>query len=97
MFYETGRAVEPSWIEAAKLYRSAADRGWASAQCNLGRLYETGRGVPPSNEDAIAWYQRAAQGGDRLAREALLRLQTQAEPSAEEESASERAREGGDA
>jgi TPR repeat protein len=37
-------------------------------------MYETGRGVPTSQENAIAWYERAAQSGDRLAREALLRL-----------------------
>jgi TPR repeat protein len=73
-FYEAGRAVEQSYVEAAKLYRSAAELGWVAAQCNLGRMYETGRGVPPSTEDAISWYERAAKAGDRLAREALLRV-----------------------
>jgi TPR repeat protein len=55
--------------------RLAADAGLASAQCNLARMYELGRGVGVSCDQAAAWYKRAADARNRLAQEALRRLQ----------------------
>ena len=40
-----GEGVEQDAAEAARLYRQAAEREDAAAQCNLGYLYETGERV----------------------------------------------------
>lgn len=53
--------------EAARLYRLAADEGFAGAQNNLGDLYETGEGVPANDTFAIYWYARAAERGEPTA------------------------------
>ena len=42
------------------LFRSAADRGDATAQNNLGGLYHSGQGVPQNYPEAVKWYRRAA-------------------------------------
>jgi TPR repeat protein len=67
--------VEQSEEAAVALYRLAAEGGYATAQCNLGRMFELGRGVAVSLADATAWYRKAAEAGNKLAKEALRRLE----------------------
>jgi TPR repeat protein len=43
--------------------RTAAEKGLAEAQSNLGYKYETGRGVPQNDTEAANWYRRAAEQG----------------------------------
>ncbi|MEN0073068.1 MAG: tetratricopeptide repeat protein [Paracraurococcus sp.] len=50
--------------EAARLYRLAADQGFAAAQINLGVLYEKGRGgLPRDDRRAAELYRLAADQG----------------------------------
>ena len=53
--------------KAVELYRSAADKGFAGSQNNLGDLYETGSSVPKNDKFAIYWYTRAAERGEPTA------------------------------
>src|SRR5260370_10443986 len=48
---------------AARLYRSLAEQGKASAQHQLAKMYENGEGVPKSQAEAMKWYRLAAEQG----------------------------------
>ncbi len=50
-------------VEAAGLYRRAAEMGFAPAQNNLAAMYEKGMGVPVNLLEAARWYQTAAEAG----------------------------------
>jgi TonB family protein len=52
---------------ALVLLRTAAERGHAHAQFDLGRRYEKGTGGHADIEEALRWYQKAAAQGDVLA------------------------------
>ena len=58
---------KPSHEEGARLYRLAADEGFAGAQNNLGDMYETGEGVTKNDKFAVYWYARAAERGEPTA------------------------------
>lgn len=49
--------------EAVRLYRLAADHGFAKAQVNLGNCYRFGEGVEQDAEEAVRWFQLAANQG----------------------------------
>ena len=49
-------------IQAATLFRKAAEGGDALAAYNLGYCYEHGIGVTPSIDQALSWYRRSAAG-----------------------------------
>jgi TPR repeat protein len=51
------------YASAARLYRSLAEQGRASAQHALAKLYENGEGVPRSSAEAFKWYRLAAEHG----------------------------------
>ncbi|MGE0699590.1 MAG: hypothetical protein AB7O57_10875 [Hyphomicrobiaceae bacterium] len=55
----------PDYAEAASLFSTAAARGLADSQYNLGILYESGLGVPKDHAAAYKWYSLAAKGGDQ--------------------------------
>ena len=52
-----------NYTEAVRLYRIAAEQGYADAQCNLGYCYETGLGVEKDPKEAVKWYRKAAEQG----------------------------------
>jgi TPR repeat protein len=54
--------------EAVKLYRKAADQGFAAAQSKLGVMYAQGRGVPQDYVLAHMWSNLAAAQGDENAK-----------------------------
>jgi uncharacterized protein len=55
-----------------ELYKSAASKGDANAQYNLGHMYETGEGdIPKDMGVALKWYRRAANQGQAEAQNAL--------------------------
>lgn len=56
-------AGHQSPAEITRLYRLAADQGYAPAQSNLAQLYEKGTGVDKSFEEAARLYQLAADQG----------------------------------
>ena len=47
--------------EAARWFRSAAERGHVDAQVELGRRWLAGRGVPKNPAEAARWFRRAAE------------------------------------
>ena len=62
LMYETGE-IGPSDVEAAALYRLAADQGLQEAQYRLAAFYAEGKGVTQDTEEAIRlYYQAAIQG-----------------------------------
>jgi TPR repeat protein len=70
--YESGQSVLPlDPEEAARWYRSAADKGHAGAQMNLAMMHLDGFGVARDVVQAVAWYQKAARSGDAMARFSL--------------------------
>lgn len=56
-------AAEKDYAEAAKWYRSLADRGDAAAQYRLGNMHQYGRGRLPDAAEAAKWYRLAADQG----------------------------------
>ena len=58
-----GVDVEQDAMEAARLYRLAADQGNARAQNNLGAMLATGAGIPKDAQEAAQLFRRAAEQG----------------------------------
>jgi hypothetical protein len=55
-------------VEAARLYKLAAERGNAAAQANLGTFYRDGRGgLPQDDREAARLYKLAAERGNAAA------------------------------
>lgn len=59
--YYEGRGVEVDKVEAAKLFRSAAEEGHVTAQYRLAVCYELGDGVNQDKAESFKWYQEAAK------------------------------------
>ncbi|WP_425592411.1 tetratricopeptide repeat protein, partial [Aggregatibacter kilianii] len=53
------------YVEAAKWYRKAADKGYAMAQFNLGLMYRDGDGVKQNRTVAKEWLGKACDNGDK--------------------------------
>lgn len=51
--------------EALKWYRKAAEKGYAPAQYDVGRMYSNGFGVAKNKSEAVRWYRMAAEQGDK--------------------------------
>ncbi len=58
-------------VEAARLYRVAADGGVVTAMYNLARMFDKGRGVVRDAAEAAAWYQKAATADHTAAQGSL--------------------------
>jgi TPR repeat protein len=73
VFYEQGRGgLEKDDREAARLYKLAADQGYANAQSNLGNIYRDGRGsLPKDDREAARFYKLAADQGNTFAQASL--------------------------
>lgn len=66
--YDYGKGgSKPDKAAAARLYRQAAEKGYAPAQLNLGVAYEYGEGVPRDMREAVRWYTAAAKSGNAMA------------------------------
>jgi hypothetical protein len=63
--YDLGRGVPQDYAEAAKMFRKAADQGYAVAQFALGGMYVLGQGVPKSFIRAYVWFSLAAAQGHK--------------------------------
>ena len=61
--YYCGVGVAEDGVEAARLFRQAADQGDAHAQCKLGWCNEIGEGVAGDMEEAFRLYRLAADQG----------------------------------
>ena len=65
--YDDGKGVPQDYVEAVKWYRKAAEKGFAPAQVNLGRMYDEGAGVPQDYAEAVKWVRNAAEQGYAMA------------------------------
>ena len=82
--YEQGMGVPQDRMEAARLYRIAAEQDHRIAQLNLGEILATGRGVQRDVVSAYLWLALAANQGSHWAAEqrtALAKTLTAAERS----------------
>ena len=69
-----GVYVTINYVEAIKWFRSAAAKGYAAAQNNLGFVYENGMGLTTDYVEAAKWYKLAARQGYAGAQGHLDRL-----------------------
>jgi TPR repeat protein len=69
--HQHGVGVKRDFLEMVRLYRLAAVRKHAPAQCCLGDAYLLGQGVPVDHDEAKRWFRLAADQGDDIARERL--------------------------
>jgi len=51
--------VARNWVQAATLYKRAADKGYAPAQLNLSACYLSGKGVPKNENLGMQYWQAA--------------------------------------
>ena len=65
--YEDGVIVTQDHAEAVKWYQTAAEKGVAEAQVNLGFRYAIGQGVPQDLVRAHMWSNLAAAQGVEMA------------------------------
>ena len=72
--YEHGTGVPQDHTEAMRLFRLAADQGYAVAQYNLGRMYVEGRAVPQDYTEAARLLKLAADQGYQPARDCFDRF-----------------------
>jgi len=70
--FEKGIGVVRDDNEAVRLYRLAADQGYAAAQFNLGYMFENGLGVVRDDNEAVRLYRLAAAQGHRNAMSNLM-------------------------
>lgn len=58
--YEKGNGVTKDYVEAARWYEKAAEKGDKSAQFNLGYAYQHGEGVSQDYAKFVLWYKKSA-------------------------------------
>jgi flagellar biosynthesis GTPase FlhF len=63
MMHRNGEGVAKDNVEAARLFRLAADQGDAKAQSELGRMHRNGEGVARDNVEAARLLRLAADQG----------------------------------
>jgi FOG: TPR repeat, SEL1 subfamily len=71
--YGSGQGVPKDYTEAAKLYRAAAEQGYAEGQ--NGVSYQYGLGVPKDYVLAYMWFNLAGAGSDDLGNQNRDRLE----------------------
>lgn len=62
-----------NWVEAARLYKLAADQGYAPAQLNISACYLSGKGVPKNETLGMQYWQAAYSQNYPLALNGPLR------------------------
>lgn len=63
--YEDGldAAMREDFVEAARLFKRAAEQGHAEAQLYLGLLYKEGKGLPKNDNKSANSFRKAAEQG----------------------------------
>jgi TPR repeat protein len=69
--YDLGLHVQPNGRESIRLLTEAAEKGYAHAEYEIGRIYLYGRGIPADYAKALVWETRAAEQGDPRAQRDL--------------------------
>lgn len=63
LLFAYGRTVETDYVQAANLFRRAADKGYAPAEYSLGVMFAKGRGVRIDPGAAVKLFESAAAKG----------------------------------
>lgn len=58
-----GIGTEPNLVQAARLFRTAAEKNVSSGAFEYGLCLENGRGVPEDLKEAAEWFKKAAELG----------------------------------
>ena len=74
MYVRGEGGLEVNYTEARKLFLMSAQRGFSSAQYDLGIVLLDGVGGEPNRDEAITWFKRAAAQGNRDAKKILKEL-----------------------
>ncbi|HEU5413699.1 MAG TPA: tetratricopeptide repeat protein [Candidatus Angelobacter sp.] len=69
--YDLGLHVQANGKESIRLLTKAAEKGYAHAEYEIGRIYLYGRGIPADYAKALVWETRAAEQGDPRAQRDL--------------------------
>jgi uncharacterized protein len=69
--YDLGLHVQPNGRESIRLLTEAAEKGYAHAEYEIGRIYLYGRGIPADYAKALVWETRAAEQEDPRAQRDL--------------------------
>ncbi len=69
--YRIGGSIPKDYSKALKLYRKAAEAGFADAQNNLASMYEHGMGVEKNYKESAKWYLKAAEQEEERAQHSL--------------------------
>ncbi|MFP6682157.1 MAG: tetratricopeptide repeat protein, partial [Gammaproteobacteria bacterium] len=77
--YANGEGVRQDLVQAAELYGSAAEHGFAAAQVKLAKMYGTGKGVVKNLEEAVRLVQLAAEQGEPTAQYLLGNMYAEGE------------------
>ena len=72
--YQTGKGTEKDLVLAIEWYQRAVDQGEAMAMFNLGNFYRKGNSVSQNEAKARALFLQGAAKGNKLARQALKRM-----------------------
>jgi TPR repeat protein len=73
--YMNGYGVTQNYQQALKWETSAAQKGDAAGQFNLGLLYLHGQGTKADKQEALKWLQLSAGQGFESAKTLLTELQ----------------------
>ena len=68
MIYHENAEKPEDYVEAASRFRSAANKGHAGAQYNLGVMYVNGGGLRRDYVEALRWFEKASNEGHAGAR-----------------------------
>jgi TPR repeat protein len=71
--------VNRDYVEAAKWYQMAAEKGQAGAQYQLGYMYYAGKGVSQDNVQAYMWFALAAAQGQTDQRGTVAKRMTRSQ------------------
>lgn len=62
--YQAGKNVNQDYLEAMRLFKSSASKGFAPAFYNVGKLYFDGLGTPRDDSTAFEWFKKGESRGD---------------------------------
>jgi len=63
-YFSGNRGVPVNYVEAARLFRKAAEQGDIHSQFYIGQCYQYGYGVPKDSNSAAYWYKKMLNNPD---------------------------------
>ncbi len=72
--------MDQQYVEAAKLYRAAAQKNYAPAQYNLGVMLHEGLGMKQNLSEAYGWFFLAIEQGHEKAKDQMHNMVSELTP-----------------